>query len=158
MTEEKKKQRFIVQQWGYVPELIVAKLHDDAILPQRKHKIDAGVDFFAYGDYIIAPQTSKKVHTGITVDIPVGYFMLLKPKGGSDWLVGAGVADAEYQGEFVFKIFNPYARQIIIRNGDAIGQAVLVPISTPDVKEIPLDKIHQDVSIRGESGGIHKEN
>lgn len=156
MTEEKKK-KFLVQQWGYVPELFVAKLYDDAILPQRKHEIDAGIDFYAHGDYIIAPQTSKKVHTGITVDIPIGYFMLLKPKGGSDWLVGAGVADAEYQGEFVFKIVNTKAHQIIIRHGDAIGQAVLIPISVPKIKEIPLDKIHQDISIRGISGGIHEK-
>ena len=143
--------------WGHIPELIVAKLYDDAILPVRKYKIDAGIDFYAYGDYIIAPQTSKKVHTGITVDIPVGYFMLLKPKGGSDWLIGAGVADAEYQGEFIFKVFNPYARQVIIRHGDAIGQAVLIPISTPSIKEVSLDKIHQDISIRGTSGGIHED-
>ena len=154
MTEKKK---FLVQQWGYVPELFVAKLHDDAVLPVRKHEIDAGIDFYAYGDYIIDPHTSKIVHTGVTVDIPVGYFMLFKPKGGSQWLVGAGVADAEYQGEFLFKVYNTFNRKFVVRHGDAVGQAILIPISVPKIKEIPLDKIHQDISIRGTSGGIHEE-
>ena len=145
---------FLVQQWGYVPDLPVARLHDDAILPVRKHITDAGIDFFAYGNYIIKPHSSKILHTGITVNIPFGYFMLFKPKGGSQWLVGAGVADAGYQGEFLFKIYNTFERKMIIKHGDAVGQAVIIPISVSKIKEVPLDEIHLDFSERGSTGGI----
>jgi len=146
---------FIVQQWGYVPDLPVAKLHNDAVLPVRNHMTDAGIDFFAYGDYIIKPHTSKIVSTGITVNIPFGYFMLFKPKGGSQWLIGAGVADAGYQGEFLFKVYNTSSDdKIILKHGDAVGQAVIIPISISKVLEVPLDEIHVDLTERGDSGGI----
>jgi len=150
--EEKK---YLVQQWGYVPNLQVAKLHEDAILPVRKHYIDAGIDFYAYGNYIIKPHTSKVLHTGITVEIPGGYFLLFKPKGGSQWLVGAGVADAGYQGEILFKIYNTFDRDIIIKQGDAVGQAVLIPISIAEIKEVPLAEVHREKSERSDSGGIN---
>lgn len=148
------EQKFLVQQWGYVPELRMAKLKEEAVLPVRKHVIDAGIDFFACGDYIIKPHTNKIIHTGITVEIPVGYFMLFKPKGGSNWLVGAGVADAGYQGEILFKIYNTFDREFVIRHGDAVGQAVLLPVSIAKVTEISLDEIHPEESERKDSGGI----
>lgn len=132
----------------------VAKLKEDAVLPRRKNPTDAGMDFYAYGDYIIEPHNFKLVKTGVTVEIPDGYMLLLKPKGKNDWLIGAGVVDSFYEpGEIIFKVFNIFTRPIAIRHGDPIGQGVLVKISTPGIEEVEVTKLGGK-SERSGKGGI----
>lgn len=137
-------------------KIVVAKLHPDATLPARKHGDDAGLDFYALGNYVILPNSVKVVYTGVTVEWPKGIMGLAKPKGSHNHLIGAGVIDAGYQGEIVFKVFNPLMDNIIIRDGEAVAQVVLLPIVIPDLLvEVHIDNIHKDVTDRGMSGGIH---
>lgn len=135
--------------------LYFAKLDPDAKAPNRNHWSDAGVDFYALGDYIVKPHTIKLVKTGITIEIPNGYMGLAKPKGKNNYLLGAGVVDAGYQGEIVFKVHNTLDEDIVIRHHDPVGQIVFIPIVTPHVTEKTLANIHPKKSDRGGSGGIH---
>src|SRR3990172_3230211 len=53
----------------------VAKLYDNAILPNRKNPTDAGMDLYAwFDDYhrmaIIHPHSFTIIHTGISIEIP----------------------------------------------------------------------------------------
>jgi len=108
------------------------------------------MDFYAYGNYIIEPHNTKIVHTGVTVEIPEGYMLLLKPKGKNDWLIGSGVVDTGYEpGEILVKIINPYDRPIAIRDGDAICQGVLVKISAPEIIEVKEMKAKSERSGKG---------
>ncbi len=132
----------------------IAKLDPQAIVPTRKHADDAGLDIYANGNHTIPPLSHDIIPSGITIEVPLGYVALLKPKGRNDHLLGAGVVDAGYQGEILVKIFNPVQTPLEIHHGDAIGQMVLLPIITPAVEEITLDHIHQEKSNRGNSGGI----
>jgi len=132
-----------------------AKLDSDAKAPTRNHDIDAGVDFYALGDYIVHPHSIKLVRSGITLRIPEGYMGLAKPKGKNNHLLGAGVIDAGYQGEMVFKIHNVINEDIVIRHHDPIGQVVFLPIVTPELVETNSEIIHKHKSERGSSGGIH---
>jgi dUTP pyrophosphatase len=136
-------------------EIAVARLHTDAILPTRNHRDDAGMDFYALGNYVILPNSVKIVYTGITVDWPQGYMGLAKPKGKHNYLLGAGVIDAGYQGEMVFKVFNPLMDNIIIRSGEAVAQVVILPVVIPNILVEDIDKIHRETTARGTSGGIH---
>lgn len=131
-----------------------AKLREDAILPTRKHPDDAGIDFYAVEPVVIHPHFIRIVKTGITVEIPKGYVGLLKPKSRSDFLLGAGVIDAGYQGEIQIKVANVSAKTLTINYGDAVGQMLLIPVETPAVEEVPLSEIHQEISARGATGGI----
>lgn len=132
----------------------IAKLHSQAVMPGRKHIEDAGLDVYASQSKVITPRSFDIVPTGITMEIPVGFVALLKPKGRNNHLLGAGVVDAGYQGELLVKIFNPTDEPLEINCGDAIAQVLLIPIITPVVLEVPLDAIHKTETQRGRSGGI----
>ena len=132
----------------------VAKLREDAILPTRKHPDDAGIDFYSVESVWIQPNNFKIVKTGITVEIPKGYVGLMKPKSRSNFLLGAGVIDAGYQGEIQIKVANVGLGTLTIAYGDAIAQMLIVPVETPAVEEVPLSGIHQEASERGATGGI----
>ena len=132
----------------------VAKLREDAILPTRKHPDDAGIDFYSVESVWIQPNNFKIVKTGITVEIPKGYVGLMKPKSRSDFLLGAGVIDAGYQGEIQIKVANVGLGTLTIAYREAIAQMLIVPVETPAVEEVPLSGIHQEASERGATGGI----
>jgi len=134
--------------------LKIAKLVPDATMPTRKHPEDAGIDLYASQAIIIPPFSQRIVSTGITIELPEGTVGLLKPKGRSNHLLGAGVVDAGYQGEILVKIFNPINEELNIKIGDAIGQLLIIPILTPVVSEVELSEIHQNNSQRGDTGGI----
>ena len=131
-----------------------AKLREDAILPTRKHPDDAGIDFYSVESVWIQPNNFKIVKTGITVEIPKGYVGLMKPKSRSNFLLGAGVIDAGYQGEIQIKVANVGLGTLAIAYGDAIAQMLIIPVETPAVEEVPLSGIHQEASERGATGGI----
>ncbi len=135
-------------------KLQVARLRPDARLPTRKHPEDAGLDLYAAETTRIAPLSFGIVPTGITVTIPAGLVGLLKPKGRSNHLLGAGVVDAGYQGEILIKVANPTAEELVFKPGDPVGQLLLIPVFTPSVEEISLEEIHRQRSARSDSGGI----
>lgn len=143
--------------WPYFEELKVAKLDKNAILPQKNHATDAGLDFYALRNTFVKSNHMAVVRTGITMEIPPAYFGLIKPKGGSDFLIGAGVVDSGYQGEILIKIYNYKERNIIIRAGDPIGQLVILPIIFPYVSEVSLEDIHVNETDRGDTGGITED-
>lgn len=132
-----------------------AKLDEDAKAPTRNHLNDAGIDFYALGSYEIHPHSVKIVRTGITMEWPLGFMGLAKPKGANNYLIGAGVVDAGYQGEMLFKVFNILDDAIIIYHGDAVAQVVILPVVTATPVEYDTEEIHKIKTDRGDSGGIH---
>jgi dUTP pyrophosphatase len=132
-----------------------ARLDPLAKAPVRKHATDAGVDVFALEDVTVHPFSYANVHTGITVEVPAGTMLEVRPKGRNNHLVGAGVIDAGYQGEIVVKVVNYTWRAMRLWSGDAIAQLVQLPVICEAVEEVPIDQIHIEKSARGDSGGIH---
>lgn len=132
----------------------IARLRNEAVLPTRKHPADAGMDVYAVDRVEVAPHSFTIVPTGVTVDIPAGYVGLLKPKGRSDHLLGAGVVDAGYQGEILVKVANPTDQPVIFERGEAVGQMVILPVLTPAIEEVSVEDIHTRRSSRGGTGGI----
>ncbi len=132
----------------------IARLRPDAILPSRKHPQDAGLDLYAVETTLVAPHGFAIVPTGITMEIPAGLVGLIKPKGRSNHLMGAGVVDAGYQGEILVKVSNPSDYPLTFAPGDPIGQIILLPVLTPQVEEVSSDRIHTNTSERGGNGGI----
>lgn len=132
----------------------IARLEPNAIIPSRKHIADAGLDIYANESSTIPAHSFAIISTGITIEIDQGFVGLLKPKGRSNHLLGAGVVDAGYQGEILVKVTNISSKPLGIEPGDAIAQLLIIPIYTPEVKEVSIDEIHLDNSKRGGTGGI----
>ncbi len=143
--------------WPYNETIKIAKLHDDAILPSRKHVQDAGMDFFALSNTFVKSNHMKVVRSGITIEIPWTYFGLMKPKSGGDFIIGGGVIDAGYQGEILIKVYNYKETNIIIKAGDPLGQLILIPIIHPIIEEVTADEIHVEETDRGVTGGIAED-
>ena len=130
------------------------KLSNDAISPFRKNPTDAGTDFFALEDTVISPHSIKIITTGISLEIPEGYMLLIKPKGKNNHLVGAGVVDSYFEpGEILIKVANISSSPLPIKKGNAIGQGIFIPIETPELIEVNKSELTND-SKRSNKGGI----
>lgn len=129
-------------------------LRTDASPPTRKHDTDAGLDVYAYGDYIIKPHSYKIVRTGIAVETPPDCMTLIKAKSRSDYLIGGGVVDHGYTGEILVKVINPIADRfdVIIRHGDPVAQLIVLPIWIEEIEEV--DEFDLIDLGRGDTGGI----
>jgi len=62
--------------------LKVKKLDKEAKLPERKRQGDAGLDLYSLEDVELKPGEKALVRTGIAVEIPEGYFGLIKDRSG----------------------------------------------------------------------------
>jgi|WetSurMetagenome_2_1015567.scaffolds.fasta_scaffold219217_2 dUTP pyrophosphatase len=132
-----------------------ARLTPDAKPPYRKHSTDAGVDVYSAEKCIVWPFSARVIRTGLTFECPPGFMLLAKPKGASKHLVGAGVGDALYQGEYKIRVVNFTPWPMVIQKGAPIAQIIQVPIAAFALEESSPDSIHHLPSERGSSGGIH---
>jgi dUTP pyrophosphatase len=133
------------------------KIRPNAKLPARAHLTDAGMDLFycpdpvgdpdcywkPEGEYRIPPGESCLVSTGLKVVVPENYMLEVKNKSGiahkQKLIVGACVIDPGYTGEVFVNLHNIGGSTKIIRPGQKIAQAVLVPIVVCEVEETSKD-------------------
>ncbi len=132
----------------------IAKLHSDAILPCRKNPTDAGMDLYNLIETNINFGEPAILKTGVTIEIPKGYFGWITNKSKNDFLVGGGIIDEGYQGELLVKIINISHHYIKILSGQAIAQLLIIPVKIPEIVEVNLDEIHKIKTARGSTGGI----
>ena len=147
-------------------KLKVYRIREDAKLPLRAHKTDAGMDLFYCPNgeketlvreegYGIPPRESKLIPTGIKVEVPYGYMLEVKNKSGIAFkrqlLVGACVVDPGYDGEVYVNLHNIGHSTQYLQPGDKVAQAVLESISHCGVQEVSTDTLNQDTT-RGEGG------
>ncbi len=122
--------------------LRVRRLHDDAVMPRRAYRGDAGLDLHSVDDLVLGPGERASVSTGIAVEIPAGHAGLVLPRSGlaarnGIALVNApGLIDSGYRGEIRVLLLNTdRSDSFTITAGDRIAQLVLVRIETPEVAE-----------------------
>lgn len=99
--------------------------------PNRVHYNDSGADCFARENVIIHAHEVVKVPTGIGVELPDGYDIVVHCKSGLSskgiWAANAPV-DAGYTGEIHAILYNTTDKDFFIGKGDKIGQFVLRPV------------------------------
>ena len=116
------------------------KLKPEAILPEYATENDAGFDLFSLEDYQLKPGERKVFGIGLAAEIPVGFFVIIKPKsglavkGGIDVL--AGVIDSGYRGEWGVVLVNLSNQPYQFHKGDKIAQGVLLPVANADIKKV----------------------
>lgn len=121
--------------------LKIKKLVPHAILPSRATPQSAGYDLYSSEGYVLLPGHRVVVSTGIQVQLPPGVYGRIAPRSGLSVKhglgVGAGVIDADYQGELKVVLFNHDLRNnFVIRPGYRIAQLLLEYVATPEVEEI----------------------
>jgi dUTP pyrophosphatase len=126
-----------------VSELRVRRLDSRAILPQRAHAGDAGLDLYALDPVNLEPGQRVQARTGIAVEIPEGQAGLVMPRSGlaarhGVALVNApGLIDAGYRGEIQVLLLNTDRHQpLTLQPGDRIAQLVLIRVELPEAVEV----------------------
>ena len=146
--------------------LKVYRIREDAKLPLRAHKTDAGMDLFycpngERSDVVmrdglgISPRESKLLPTGLKVEVPYGYMLEIKNKSGIAYkrklITGACVVDPGYDGEVYVNLHNIGLTTEYIMPGQKVAQAVLIPIIHCGIEEVTLDALNKG-STRGSGG------
>lgn len=131
-----------------------AKLTEGDIIPTKKHIGDVGFDIYSSDDVMILPHGSAVIRTGITCSFPDNLLLRILAKSRSNYIVGAGVIESNYQGELLVKLFNNSTAMLHIVKGDAIAQLVFFHKPDVEAEEIELKDIHTNKTSRGSTGGI----
>lgn len=108
----------------------VKKLHELAIIPKRNTSTDAGADLYSVQNITIPPQSRAIVSTGVSIEIPEGFYGRIAPRSGLAVKHGidilAGVCDSSYRGEIKIVIINTdKENDFDITYGDKIAQIII---------------------------------
>ena len=86
------------------------KLNNSAITPTRQKTGDAGYDLYATENVRIKPMSRALVSTGLSIEVPQGYYARIAPRSGLAVKNGidvlAGVVDSSYRGEVKVVLMN----------------------------------------------------
>lgn len=127
----------------------------DTLAPRRAHPHDAGWDVCADESLVLYPRSRQVVRTGLTLQIPMGWMVEIRPRSGLAVTQGVtvlnapGTIDAGYQGEIMIVLMNHGDDEVGILRGTRIAQ--LVPQRVP---EIAFEEAREDEAPteRGEGG------
>ena len=134
----------------------VKKLREGAMLPTYGTPFSAGADLYACleEEIVILPGETKKIPTGISMELPVGTAGLIYARSSLGTKKGlapankVGVVDSDYRGEFLIFLHNHGAEPQTVCHGDRIAQLVVTPVFTPGFLE--ADTLSD--TARGEGG------
>ncbi len=86
------------------------KLTKEAVKPEQANPADTGFDLFSTEYVTLEPGQRKLISTGISLDIPEGYYGRIAPRSGLAVKKGidvmAGVIDSTYRGEVKILLIN----------------------------------------------------
>lgn len=141
----------------FMMTLKVKRLSDDAIMPIRAHKSDAGMDLTCTTITQELNECGQLIfvyHTGLAVEIPNGYVGLLFSRSSiakkSLMLTNCvGVIDSGYRGEIMGKFRSTTdVVPAIYKPGERFAQLVIIPIPDIEIEEVA----ELEDSDRGEGG------
>ena len=124
--------------------IYIKKLNNDAILPTRGSEYAAGYDVYANlpQNVIIYPQETKKISTGLSIEVDKDYWIGVFARSGLATKQGlrpancVGIIDSDYRGPVIVAIHNDSSQIQMIAPGERIGQLVLMPCYEWDMKEV----------------------
>lgn len=130
----------------------------NAVVPTYGSKCAAGMDLYSSDTYSIAPGETVLVHTGISMEIPDGYFGAIYPRSGLATKRGlrlancVGVVDSDYRGEIMVALYNDSTETQSVELRDRIAQMVIQPYERPQVFDVVNELSDTE---RGSSGFGH---
>lgn len=127
--------------------VIIEKVNEKAIIPNKAHKEDAGYDLYSVVDYILQPGEFKAIDTGIRIQLPKNTEAQIRPKSGLAANYGIavlntpGTVDEGYTGNIQVILINMSKEPYKIEAGKKIAQMVIKPLYEVSLEEgiIELD-------------------
>jgi dUTP pyrophosphatase len=145
-----------------VPVLVKRLAHGEGLdLPAYATDGAAGMDVLAAEDVELAPGGRHAVATGLSVAIPAGYEIQVRPRSGLALKHGIsmpnapGTIDSDYRGELKIILINHGSDLFAIRRGDRIAQLVIAPVVRGSWLEVEtLDETARGEGGFGSTGGV----
>ncbi len=139
-----------------IPNLIVSKLSNIAIIPKRGSLYAAGLDLYTPTAGIVEPGQRLLVKLDIAIELPQGTFGHILPRSGlalkNGIHIGAGVIDEDYRGNVGVLLFNLGEEPYVFNVGDRIAQLVVKPYTRVNVFENVLSESERGSGGFGSSG------
>ncbi|MEF3169182.1 MAG: dUTP diphosphatase [Deltaproteobacteria bacterium] len=128
-------------------------------LPRYMSGLASGMDVPAAidDDLVILPGAVCLVPTGLSVAVPPGFEIQIRPRSGLAVREGVtvvnspGTIDADYRGEIQVGLINHGSKPVRIRRGDRIAQMVLAQVFRAEWMEVET----LDETARGDGGFGH---
>lgn len=127
-------------------KLLIKKLRENAVVPQRATDFSAGYDLSACIDNSITVKSGEtvKIPTGISTEISEAdrCVLLIYARSSTATKFGlapancVGVVDSDYRGEVIVALHNHSQNDYEIKPNERIAQLVITPIYTPDVEVV----------------------
>lgn len=134
----------------------IKKLTPEAILPTHGTKNSAGWDLYTLDEEVVLKEGEKKlVGTGLSFEIPEGYFGAIYPRSGLSTKQGivlrnlVAVIDSDYRGEVKLPLWNVSDCEQIIPPHTRVAQLIIQPYLR-DVEWTECDELSN--TERGEGG------
>ncbi|MEO0907177.1 MAG: dUTP diphosphatase [Pseudomonadota bacterium] len=132
-------------------------------LPAYATSGSAGMDVVSAEDVTIAPGARHAVATGLSVAIPQGFEIQVRPRSGLAFKHGItvpntpGTIDSDYRGELKVLLINHGSEDFAIARGDRVAQLVLAPVVQAAWSEVDeLDATQRGAGGFGSTGGHAK--
>jgi dUTP diphosphatase len=128
-----------------IPVLVRRLPHAEGLpLPSYATAGAAGMDLIAavQDPVIVGPGERALIPTGLTIALPQGYELQIRPRSGLALRHGItlpnapGTIDEDYRGEIGVIILNTGGEAFVIERGARIAQAVLAPVSRAAWREV----------------------
>lgn len=128
-----------------IPIDVVRLPHADGLpLPSYATAGAAGMDLLAavHAPLTIAPGDRVLVPTGLTIALPAGYELQVRPRSGLALKHGIvlpnspGTVDEDYRGELQVIVMNAGTAPFTVERGMRIAQAVVAPVTRATWREV----------------------
>ncbi len=122
----------------------ISKLIQGIELPVYHSSEAAGFDIAAGESVLIQPGEVKKIRTGLVIEAPVGYFLMLtcrsslSSKKGLHLANGVGTIDRDYSGpedEIHIILHNFTAHEVRVEKGERLVQGIFLPVEQVEWEE-----------------------
>lgn len=123
-------------------------------LPRYATAGAAGMDVVSAEDVVLEPGKRLAVATGLSMAIPHGYEIQVRPRSGLALKHGVsvpntpGTIDSDYRGELKIIMINHGTQPFVIARGERVAQLVLAPVTLAEWQEVDTLSETQ----RGEGG------
>ncbi len=142
-------------------KILIKKLSKEVSLPKYETVGSSGMDLAAYinSDIKIDPGKTAIIPTGLTLSIPQGFEVQIRPRSGLaakkkiSVLNTPGTIDADYRGEIKVILINLGHEAFIVEKGLRIAQMVVCPVVQAKLKEVDdLNKTERGAGGFGSTG------
>ena len=139
----------------------IKRLSTTASIPKYETPGSSGMDVAAHveNNVIIFPGEKALVPTGISIAIPIGYEVQIRPRSGLavkkniTVLNTPGTIDADYRGEIKVILINLNDKVFTVEKGLRIAQMVVCPVIQAQLEEVSeLDNTHRGKGGFGSTG------